>query len=65
MISRTAWSTEGVPGKRSTETSSQKVKNYKIKIKEIEVNIKPCKDEKYTESWDTISYYVLFELFEC
>ena len=36
-----------IPGQRYTENLSQKVK---VKIKEIEVKIKPHKDEKYRES---------------
>ena len=48
--------------KRNLVSKGQKIKN---KIKEIEVKIKPHKDEKYTESLDTVCYYALFELFEC
>ena len=51
-----------IPGQRYTENLSQKVK---VKIKEIEVKIKSCKDGKYTENLDTVCYYALFELFEC
>ena len=50
-----------IPGQRYTENLSQKVK---VKIKEIEVKIKPRKDGKYTENLDTVCYYALFELFE-
>ena len=49
-----------IPGQRYTENLSQKVK-----VKKIEVKIKPHKDGKYTENLDTVCYYALFELFEC
>ena len=51
-----------LPGQRYTENLSQKVK---VKIKEIEVKIKPHKDEKYTENLGTVCFYALFELFDC
>ena len=47
---------------RELVSKSQKLK---VKIKEIEVKIKPCKDRKCTENLDTVCYYALFELFEC
>ena len=50
-----------IPGQRYTENLCQKVK---VKIKEIEVKIKPHKDGKYIENLDTVCYYALFELFE-
>ena len=50
-----------IPGQRYTENLSQKVK---VKIKEIEVKIKPHRDGKYTENLDTVCYSALFELFE-
>ena len=40
-----------IPGQRYTENLSQKVK---VKIKKIEVKIKPHKDGKYTENLDTV-----------
>ena len=51
--SRTAKDTQ-----RNPVSKSQKLK---IKIKEIEVKIKPHNDEKYTESLDAVCYYVLFK----
>ena len=51
-----------IPGQRYTENLYQKVK---VKIKEIEVKVKPHKDGKYKENLDTVCYYALFELFEC
>ena len=50
-----------IPGQRYTKILSQKVK---VKIKEIEVKIKPHKDGKCTENLDTVCYYALFELFD-
>ena len=50
-----------IPGQRYTENLSLKVK---VIIKEVEVKVKPHKDEKYTENLDTVCYYALFELFE-
>ena len=47
---------------REPVSKSQKLK---VKIREIEVKIKPHKDEKYTENLDTVCYYALFELLEC
>ena len=47
---------------REPVSKSQKLKE---KIKEIEVKIKPRKDEKYTENLDTVCYDAFFELFEC
>ena len=47
---------------REPVSKSQKLK---VKIKEIEVKIKPHKDGKYTENLDTVCYYALFELFKC
>ena len=40
-------------------------KSQKVKVKEIEVKIKPRNNEKYTENLDTVCYYALLELFEC
>ena len=51
-----------IPGQRYLENLFQKVK---VKIKEIEVKVKPHKDRKHRESLDTVYYYALFELFEC
>ena len=47
---------------REPVSKSQKLK---VKIKEIEVKIKPCKDGENTENLDTVYYYAFFELFEC
>ena len=47
---------------REPVSKSQKLK---VKIKEIEVKIKPHKDGKYTENLDTVYYYALFKLFKC
>ena len=62
MSSRTAWSTELFQDKDTQRTC---LKKLKVKIKEIEVEIKLYKDGKYTENRDTVCYYGLFELFEC
>ena len=54
--------TEGQPKiHREPVSKSQKLK---VKIKEIEVKIKPCKDEKYTENLDTVCYCIVFKLFD-
>ena len=51
-----------IPGQRYTENLSQKVK---VKIKELEVKMKPHKDGIYTESLDYVYYCVFFEFFDC
>ena len=62
VSSRTAWSTELFQDKDIQRTC---LKKLKVKIKDIEVEIKSHKDGKYTENLDTVCYYALFELFEC
>ena len=54
-----------IPGQRYIQRTCLKSQKLKVKIKEIEVKIKPHKDGKYTENLDTVCYYALFELFEC
>ena len=65
MNSRTAWSTELFQDKDIYREPVSKSQKLKVKIKEIEVKIKPHKDGKYTENLDTVCYYALFELFKC
>ena len=65
MSSRTAWSTELFQDKDIYREPVSKSQKLKVKLKEIEVKVKPHKDGKYTENLDTVCYYSLFELFEC
>ena len=65
MRSRTAWSTELFKDKDIYREPVSKSQKLKIKIKEIDVEIKSNKYGKYTENLDTVCYYALFELFEC
>ena len=60
MSSRTAWSTELFQDKDIYREPVSKSQKLKVKIKEIEVEIKPHKDGKYTENLDTVCYYALF-----
>ena len=56
-----------VSSRRAKDTQRNpvsKIQNLKIKIKEIELKIKPCKDEKYTENLDTVCYCIVFKLFD-
>ena len=62
LDSRIAWSTELFQDKDIQRTC---LKKLKVKIQEIEVEIKLHKDGKYTENLDTVCYYTLFELIEC
>ena len=65
VSSRTAWSTELFQDKDMYRESVSKNQKLKVKIKVIDVEIKPHKDGKHTENLDTVCYYALFELFEC
>ena len=65
MSSRTALSTELFQNKDIYREPVSKSQKLKVKIEEIEVEIKLHKDGKYTENLDTVCYYALFELFEC
>ena len=65
MSSRTALSTELFQNKDIYREPVSKSQKLTVKLKEIEVEIKPHKDGKYTKNLDTVCYYALFELFEC
>ena len=65
MSSTTAWSTELFQDKDIYREPVSKSQKLKVKIKEIDVEIKPRKDGKYTENLDAVCYYALFELFKC